>query len=220
MKIYNYHPLTGEYLGSQNADLDPEETIQQGKDVYLLPDFATFSAPPEHIENKARIYQDNQWDYIADYRNNFYKVDNALSVLDITELGEVEEGYILVEKELGDLIKENPDNYIIDNGEVREKTEEEKEAEEEARISHLKCTKRVFVLMIEQMGFDYFEQIEPLINNNRQAKLEWELCVELERSNPLLDLLGAQLGVTHNQLNKLFQYANGEITLEEFNNVG
>lgn len=98
-------------------------------------------------------------------------------------------------------------------------TEEEAQEQEEERISHLQCTKRVFVLMIEQMGFDYFEQIEPLINANRQAKLEWELCVELERANPLLDILGAQLGVTHEQLNRLFQYANGEISLEEFRNV-
>ena len=112
--------------------------------------------------------------------------------------------------------------YIFSNGKIllNPNYEAEKQAEEEERISHLQCTKRVFVLMIEQLGFDYFEQIEPLINSNRQAKLEWELCVELERSNPLLDLLGGQLGVTHEQLNKLFQYANGEITLEEFNNAG
>lgn len=95
-------------------------------------------------------------------------------------------------------------------------TTKEKEQQEEERISHLKCTKRVFVLMLEQLGFDYFEQIEPLINANRQAKLEWELCVELERSNPLLDAIGQKMGVTHEQLNKLFQYANREITLEEF----
>lgn len=95
-------------------------------------------------------------------------------------------------------------------------TAEEKEQQEQERISHLKCTKRVFVLMLEQLGFDYFEQIEPLINANRQAKLEWELCVELERSNPLLNTIGQEMGVTHEQLNKLFQYANGEITLEEF----
>lgn len=98
------------------------------------------------------------------------------------------------------------------------KTEEQKEKEEKDRIYKLKCTKRVFILMLEKMGLDYFEQIEPLINNNRQAKLEWELCVELERSNPLLDVLGNELGVTSSQLDKLFQYANGEdVELEVVN---
>lgn len=94
---------------------------------------------------------------------------------------------------------------------------EEEQAQKEAeRISHLKCTKRVFVLMLEQMGLDYFEQILPLIKANRQAELEWELCVELERANPLLDLMGAQLGVSPTQIDNLFKYANGEITQEQF----
>ena len=93
--------------------------------------------------------------------------------------------------------------------------EQEKERRERERISHLRCTKRVFVLILEQMGLDYFEQIEPLINSNRQAKLEWELCVELERNNPLLDVIGEELGVSSEQLDNVFKYANGEIpTLE------
>lgn len=94
-------------------------------------------------------------------------------------------------------------------------TEEEKEQQEAERISHLKCTKRVLVLILEQLGLDYFEQIEPLINANRQAKLEWELCVELERCNPLLDIMGAELGISPQQIDAIFKYANGEIeTLE------
>lgn len=97
-------------------------------------------------------------------------------------------------------------------------TQEELEEQEKERISHLTCTKRVFVLMLEQMGLDYFEQILPLIDSNRQAKLEWELCVELERANPLLDILASELGITSQQLDKLFQYANGEdVELEVVN---
>lgn len=95
-------------------------------------------------------------------------------------------------------------------------TEEEQAQKEAERISHLKCTKRVFILMLEQMGLDYFEQILPLIKANRQAELEWELCVELERANPLLDLMGAQLGVSPAQIDNLFKYANSEITQEQF----
>ena len=97
-------------------------------------------------------------------------------------------------------------------------TEAEIELRKKERINNLKCTKRVFVLMLEKMGLDYFEQIEPLINNNRQAKLEWDLCVELERSNNLLDILATELGVTSKQLDLLFQYANGEdVKLEVVN---
>ena len=70
--------------------------------------------------------------------------------------------------------------------------------------------------MLEQLGLDYFEQIEPAINANRQAKLEWELCVELQRKNPLLDQLAGGFGITSKQLDDLFKFANGEITQQEF----
>jgi hypothetical protein len=112
------------------------------------------------------------------------------------------------------------DKIIVVNGEVCLNPEYQDilNKREKDRISKLKCTKRVFVLMLEKMGLDYFEQIEPLINNNRQAKLEWELCVELERSNELLDILATELGVTPRQLDLLFQYANGEdVKLEVVN---
>lgn len=216
MKIYNYDLITFIYTGSQNADLDPEETKRQSKNVYLIPANATTIKPPAAQTDKARVWQENQWVFVADYRANYYKVDEGLDVYDITEIGELPEGFILVTKELGDLIKANPDDYIIDGDIVREKTDEEKEAEEKERIGNLQCTKRVFVLMLEQLGLDYFEQIEPVINSNRDAKLQWELCVQLERKNPLLDLLAAQFGVTPKQLDDLFKFANGEITQEEF----
>lgn len=115
---------------------------------------------------------------------------------------------------------EDKDKIIVVDGEVYLNPEYQDilDKREKERISKLKCTKRVFVLMLEKMGLDYFEQIEPLINNNRQARLEWELCVEIERSNDLLDILATELGVTSRQLDLLFQYANGEdVDLEVVN---
>ena len=102
------------------------------------------------------------------------------------------------------------DVLTYDSEEEEKKKRQEKEEQERGRISHLKCTKRVLVLILEQLGKDYFKDIEPLINNNRQAKLEWELCVELERCNPLLDVIGAQLDISPAQIDEIFKYANGE----------
>ena len=112
----------------------------------------------------------------------------------------------------------HPNKVIVQDGVlVLNPNYEQEEAEKEAeRVGNLTCTKRVFVLMLEQLGFDYFEQIEPLINANRQAKLEWELCVELQRKNPLLDTVASEIGVTSKQLDDLFKYANGEITQAQF----
>lgn len=92
----------------------------------------------------------------------------------------------------------------------------EQEAKEKARVGKLTCTKRVFALMLQEMGIDYVTVLLPLIESNPQAKLEWDLCVELERQNPLLDIMAGQLGVTPQKLDGLFKYANGEITIDEF----
>lgn len=95
------------------------------------------------------------------------------------------------------------------------KTDEQKELEENIRISKLTCTKRVFALMLQELGITY-TMLKQLIATNEQAQLEWDLCVELQRSNPLLDIMAMQLGITSEQLDGLFMYANGELTIDEF----
>lgn len=93
--------------------------------------------------------------------------------------------------------------------------ESEQEAKEKERIGNLTCTKRVFALMLQEMGISY-ASLKELIATNEQAQLEWDLCVELNRNNPLLDIMAGTLGITPIQLDGLFKYANGEITLEDF----
>ena len=97
-------------------------------------------------------------------------------------------------------------------------TEDELELQENIRISKLTCTKRVFALMLQELGITY-TMLKQLIATNEQAQLEWDLCVELQRSNPLLDVMALQLGITSEQLDGLFRYANGEITIDEFRNL-
>ena len=94
-------------------------------------------------------------------------------------------------------------------------TEKETEQKEKERITKLTCTKRVFALMLQELGITY-TMLKQLIATNEQAQLEWDLCVELQRSNPLLDVMAMQLGITSEQLDGLFRYANGEITIDEF----
>lgn len=101
---------------------------------------------------------------------------------------------------------------VIENKEQWEIEEAQKEKE---RVAKLTCTKRVFALMLQELGITY-TQLKELIATNEQAQLEWDLCVELERQNPLLDIMASQLGVTPEQLDGLFKYANGEITIEDF----
>lgn len=122
-----------------------------------------------------------------------------------------------VEEALYNAYAENPDMYIWDGEAVVENPNyaEEQAQKEKERIANLTCTKRVFALMLQELGISY-TMLKELIATNEQAQLEWDLCVELQRSNPLLDVMAMQLGITAEQLDGLFRYANGELTIEEF----
>lgn len=99
---------------------------------------------------------------------------------------------------------------ISDTDEYKEK----KKREEAERISHLKMTKRVCALMLQQLGISY-STLKEAIGASEQAQLEWDLCVELERCNPLIDTIGATFGLSSAQIDQMFKYANGEVeTLE------
>jgi hypothetical protein len=108
-------------------------------------------------------------------------------------------------------------NEIVVDGQiiVNPNYEEEQAQAERERINNLTCTKRVFALMLQELGITY-TMLKQLIATNEQAQLEWDLCVELERGNPLIDVFGQQLGITSEQIDGLFKYANGEITIEDF----
>jgi hypothetical protein len=120
-----------------------------------------------------------------------------------------------------DKVEETDLEYVLDGEEyvLKDEAWEEKQALiEQERIGNLKCTKRVFALMLQELGISY-TQLKELIATNEQAQLEWDLCVELERKNPLLDIMALQLNITPAQLDGLFRYANNEITIEEFKNI-
>ena len=111
-------------------------------------------------------------------------------------------------------------NEIMFNGEpiINPNYEAEQELKERERVNKLTCTKRVFALMLQELGITY-TMLKELIATNEQAQLEWDLCVELERQNPLLDVMAMQLGITSEQLDGLFRYANGELTIDEFRSL-
>ena len=129
MLIYYYDENTNEYLYSETADSDPEETKIKGEFVPLVPSYSTLIPPLEYNpENQIPVFENENWIIKADYRKNYYKVNEFLSVEEITTIGE-QEGFYLVDKAIGELIKENPNNFKIQNGEIVQKTETEIEEE-------------------------------------------------------------------------------------------
>lgn len=108
--------------------------------------------------------------------------------------------------------EETEDEYVLDDEEyvLKDDAWEEKEKQKELeRIGNLQVTKRVFMLGLQQYGITY-SQLKQLIATNEQAQMEWDLCVELQRKNPLLNIMGAELGITPETLDYIFRKANGE----------
>lgn len=82
MDIYNYHPVTGEYLGQSVADPNPEEPGN-----FLIPAFATKAQPPKTIEREIAVFVDNKWVKQSDNRGVRYWLPDGTEH-GITEIGE------------------------------------------------------------------------------------------------------------------------------------
>lgn len=93
---------------------------------------------------------------------------------------------------------------------------EQKEAEEQKRISELSLTKReVFLALYRAKGITP-EQIRAQIKNP-EALIEFDYANDYFRGNPLIDVIGQSLGYTAEQLDYLFKYK--ELPTVELDNI-
>lgn len=71
MQVYKYDEETKEYLGSEQALINPLESELQGKEIYLLPANATFEKPNLQ-EGFASVFNNGKWENIEDNRGKEY----------------------------------------------------------------------------------------------------------------------------------------------------
>lgn len=137
------------------------------------------------------------------------------TIIELQELPVLDKDVIMVEandeqvnnvKEYGLIYYIYSNHKIIENPNYKE----DKEKERKEYINSLQCTKRVLALALKEFGITY-TQLKTLIDSDEDAQLEWDLCVELQRSNPLLNIFGERLGITPEQIDNIFLYANGDI---------
>jgi len=135
MNAYKFNPITKEYEGIQQAQLDPIQTKKQGKNIYLLPINSTFEIPPKKQESKAIIFENENWLLKADFRGK--KAYNNEGLLTIDYIGDLKEGDILLTDEQIEGL--NNGTLIWKNGEIvkYEKSKEELKAEYEQQIEVL-----------------------------------------------------------------------------------
>lgn len=133
MLIYNYDEITKEYTNSCNADLDPEETKQQGKNVYLIPANATIKKPPKTQQYEAAVYN-NGWGIVVDYRG-LYMVNSDMRPQKVEQLGSLPEGYAPATEQQAQKILEDDVFYIVQDGQLIENPDytEQKLAEVKAQ---------------------------------------------------------------------------------------
>lgn len=107
---------------------------------------------------------------------------------------------------------QNPLKYVWSENEIISNPDyaQDKAKEERERVGKLTMTKRIFALILKEYNISY-SQLKELIATNEDAELEWDLCSELQRNNPLLDIMAAEMSITPEQLDNMFKYANGEI---------
>ena len=103
-------------------------------------------------------------------------------------------------------IKEAKEGYVIYDFELMtvEEMEEKQAQKERERLNLLSMTKREMFLGLYQA-----KQITPDILKAKitdpQALIEFEYANDYYRGNPLIDVIGAQLGFTSEQLDKFFE---------------
>ena len=74
MQVYKYDEQTKEYIGTEQALIDPLETELQGKTIYLLPANATFENPNLQ-DGFASVFDGTQRENIEDNRGKEYWLD-------------------------------------------------------------------------------------------------------------------------------------------------
>jgi len=94
MRIYDYHPETGEALNpaGREARLSPKDAAE-GREVYLIPAQATTEAPPETGPKEAAVFNPTTkiWAVVPDHRGAIHYDPDGGAESTVTELGVVPE---------------------------------------------------------------------------------------------------------------------------------
>ena len=109
-------------------------------------------------------------------------------------------------------IEETEIEYKLYNGKYL--TEEEIKAEERERLNKLSMTKREMFLGLYQAKGITPDMLKAQITDP-QALIEFEYANDYYRGNPLIDVIGAQLGFTTEELDYLFEHKTFEGVADE-----
>ena len=117
MNVYKFDE-NGEYIGTEEALLDPLETELQGENVYLLPGNATFTEPPKAQEGYTRVWNGTAWEQVEDNRGVEYWLPEdkfGVPAREMKELGALPEGATLTPSKQTQEEKDNIEASAVKN---------------------------------------------------------------------------------------------------------
>lgn len=211
MNVYKYDELTHEYTGVETAQLDPLESKLQGKDIYLLPANATFTAPLVVKEGYTQVFKDGVWNYVEDHRGEQYWLADDEFGTPAREM-----------KELGAL----PENAVF---EAPEKPFEMLKEEKLAEFKRQRDTLEVEPIEYNGNNFDYDEKARDRINaaiialdmqtaiSGSEASLSWTTADNTEATVTANDLRGviANVALRSNALHVKYRELKELVELAE-----
>ncbi|EPL7529837.1 tail fiber assembly protein [Morganella morganii] len=131
MKIYNYHPLTKEFLSEGIADADPLV-----EDNWLIPAHATTVPVPEIQSGHVPVFDGREWQQTEDHRGvNIYDITTAQKS-EIKELGELPDGVTTIAPDV-EFPKWNGKRWVTDNAAKKESDIAAAEAQKQFLISEV-----------------------------------------------------------------------------------
>lgn len=162
MNVYKYND-NGEYIGTEEALLDPLETEQQGENIYLLPANATFTAPTEPQDGYVNVWNGTAWEQVEDNRGVEYWLPEdkyGAPAREMKELGALPEGATTT---------------------APEKTLDELKADKLAELKAERDQKEVLPIEYKGNSFDYDDKARDRINAaiialdmaGKEATLQW-----------------------------------------------
>lgn len=187
MLIYNYNPITFEYIDSSEAALDPMATKREGKDVWLVPANATLLKPPKTTKYKTTVFENGTWVIKDDYRGE-YICNDSLDVIYVEQIGEIPEGYIRITEKQAEQIAKDPLWYVVQDGKIVKNPDYDKQKEEQRKeqISRLAMTKYDFFKFVCQPNDVTYSQLCQLVQSNEEVAAAWDLCGHVYRGDYVL----------------------------------
>lgn len=206
MNVYKYND-NGEYIGTEEALLDPLETEQQEKEVYLLPGNATFTAPPAEKEGFARVWTGESWQEVEDHRGTKYWLPGegyGTPAHEMKELGPLPEGATTT---------------------APEKTLDELKADKLEALKAERDTKEVELIEYNGHLYDYDDKARDRINAaiialelaGAEASLEWTCADNTDATVTAADLRNiiAAVAVRSNTLHIAYRTAKTTVEAAE-----